>query len=62
MKRAQQAASGRLLSPTDSVKIRELSIEKARIIERLRQLDEREIASFIPRQLPEISTHPIAGL
>ena len=62
MKRTQQeTAGGRLLSTNDSVRIRNLSIEKARILERLRQLDEREIATLIPRQIPEIPTQPIFG-
>ena len=61
MKRTQQTASGRLLTTNDSVRIRNLSIEKARILERLRILDEREIATLIPRQFVEIPTLPIAG-
>jgi hypothetical protein len=61
MKREQEPASGWLLTSEDSVRIRNLSIEKSRILQRLRELDEREIATFIPRQYAEIQNQPIAG-
>ena len=60
MQRSREAEDRRLLTPADSIRIRSLSIERDRICKRLRDLDAREIAAFIPQQFSGLYGYPIA--
>ena len=59
MKPTENAGDRRLLTAADSAQIRELRLERATILKRLRELDGKELAEMI---LPSFPTgcHPIS--
>jgi hypothetical protein len=61
MKPTSQAGNRLLLTAADNARIRTLSIERARIVARLRQLEEMELAASLYPQFPELSGLPIAA-
>ena len=60
MKLTQKTGAQRLLKADDSVHIRDLRNERARILARLRDLEGREIASLVQPGMVEMQIRPMA--
>lgn len=61
MKPTQHVDARQLLTATESVRIRKLRQEQAEILARLRELEQREIASLVEPRIFAVQTCPLTA-